>query len=94
MRIFAIVIDQTALDMFCITPLIVRICEYLIQSSTFLLGTSWNKEVLKQINVCNTISEGQSKHNIMSQILHELLNIIADIENELRTCIFYVVVNN
>ena len=30
----------------------------------------------------------------MSHILRELLNIIAEIGNELRTCIFYVVVNN
>ena len=31
---------------------------------------------------------------MMSHILRELLNIIADIENDLRTCIFYDVVNN
>ena len=31
---------------------------------------------------------------MMSHILRELLNIIAEIGNELRTCIFYVVVNN
>ena len=33
-------------------------------------------------------------NKMMSHILRELLNIIAEIENELRTCIFYVVVNN
>ena len=33
-------------------------------------------------------------NTMMSQILRELLNIIAEIENELRTCIFYAVVNN
>ena len=31
---------------------------------------------------------------MVSYILRELLNIIAEIENELRTCIFYAVVNN
>ena len=33
-------------------------------------------------------------NTMMSHILRELLNIIAKIENELRTCIFYVVVIN
>ena len=33
-------------------------------------------------------------NTMMSHFLHELLNIIAEIENELRTCIFYAVVNN
>ena len=33
-------------------------------------------------------------NTMMSHILRELVNIIAEIENELRTCIFYVVVNN
>ena len=33
-------------------------------------------------------------NTMMSHILRELLNIIAEIENELRTCIFYDVVNN
>ena len=33
-------------------------------------------------------------NTMMSHILRELLNIIAEIENELSTCIFYVVVNN
>ena len=32
-------------------------------------------------------------NTMMSHILRELLNIIAEIENELRTCIFYAVVN-
>ena len=33
-------------------------------------------------------------NTMMSHILRELLNIIAEIENEPRTCIFYVVGNN
>ena len=33
-------------------------------------------------------------NTMMSHILCELLHIIAEIENELRTCIFYIVVNN
>ena len=33
-------------------------------------------------------------NTIMSHILRELLNIIAEIENELRTCIFSFGVNN
>ena len=33
-------------------------------------------------------------NTMMTHILCELLKIIAEIENELRTCIFYVVVNN
>ena len=33
-------------------------------------------------------------NTMMSHILRELLNIIAEIENELRTCIFYVFVIN
>ena len=33
-------------------------------------------------------------NTVMSHILRELLNIIAEIENELRICIFYAVVNN
>ena len=33
-------------------------------------------------------------NTMMSHILRELLNIIAEIDNELRTSIFYVVVNN
>ena len=33
-------------------------------------------------------------NTVMSHILRELLNIIAEIENELRTCIFYAVVDN
>ena len=33
-------------------------------------------------------------NTMMSHILHELLDIIAEIEKELRTCIFYVVVKN
>ena len=33
-------------------------------------------------------------NTMMSHILRELLNIIAERENELRTCNFYVVVNN
>ena len=32
-------------------------------------------------------------NTMMSPILRELLNIFAEIENEIRTCIFYVVVN-
>ena len=33
-------------------------------------------------------------NTMMSHILRKLLNIIAEIENELRACIFYAVVNN
>ena len=33
-------------------------------------------------------------NTMMSHILRELLNTIAEIEDELRTCIFYVVVDN
>ena len=33
-------------------------------------------------------------NTMMSHILRELLNIIAEMENELKTCIFYTVVNN
>ena len=33
-------------------------------------------------------------NTMMSHILRELLYIIAKVDNELRTCIFYVVVNN
>ena len=33
-------------------------------------------------------------NTMISHILRELLNIITEIENELRTCIFHAIVNN
>ena len=33
-------------------------------------------------------------NTMMSHLLRVLVNIIAEIDNELRQCIFYVVVNN
>ena len=60
----------------------VIICKYLIQTSPFLLGTSWNYYFGKQINVCKV------KTMIQWHILRELLSIIAERDNEVRTCFF------